>query len=144
VLAATALVVACGQSRKDERLLRLKFEEAASPSPQALVHFDCEADNPEPPTLINVSDDATFNVKVDDIQNGSYVANFDVVLHLLKEWVAIVPRVEVDWNRALGCGSLMTALQTGAPTDAASKAFPLHVSHTNLQGRLFEMEYDIH
>ncbi|HEV2492556.1 MAG TPA: hypothetical protein VG204_05740 [Terriglobia bacterium] len=143
-VAATCLILACCQSWKDEHLLRLKSEEAASPSPQVLVHFDCEADSPKPLSLINVSDDAAFNVKVDDIQNAGYVAKFDVVSHLLKEWVAIVPRVEGNGNGALGGGNLMTVLQAGTPSVDASRVFPVHVSYTNFQGRPFKMQYDIY
>jgi hypothetical protein len=144
VLVASFLLLACWQSWKDEHFRRLKSEEAASPSPQVLVHLDCEADNPKPLTLINASDDAAFNVKVDDIENAGYVARFDVVSHLLKEWVAIIPRVEGNGNAPTELGSLMTVLQAGSSNGDTTRVFPLHVSYTNVQGRPFKMQYDVH
>lgn len=144
VLAATFLILACSQSWRDEHLLRVNAEEASAPAPQVLVHFDCEADSPKPLTLINVSDDAAFNVQVDDIRNAGYVAKFDVVSHLVKEWVTLTPRVEGNGNAPPGPESLMSVLQAGASNGSASRVLPLHVSYTNFQGRTFRVQYDIH
>lgn|GEM_PF-5960027 len=142
VVGATFLILACCYAWRDEHLLRLNAEEASLPAPQVLVHLDCETDNPKPLTLINVSDDAAFNVKVDDIQNGGYVAKFDVVSHLVKEWVTVVPRVEGNGGTPPGPESLMNVLRAEAGNP--SHVLPLHISYTNFQGRPFKVQYDIY
>ena len=114
-----------------------------SPAPQILVHFDCDADHPKSLALINASDVPAFEVKVEDLRNGTYVARFDAVSQILKEWVALSPRIESNGNGALAGQSLMAVLE--APNgDSGPKFFPLRVSYTDFQGRAFHTEYVIH
>jgi hypothetical protein len=113
-----------------------------SRAPQILVHFDCDSDHPKPLALINASDIPAFEVKVEDVRNGSYVARFDAVSQILKEWIAVSPRIESNGNGALAGQSLMAVLE--APNgDSGSKLFPLRVSYTDFQGRAFQTEYVI-
>lgn len=125
-----------------EHSRRLESQDT-SPAPQILVHFDCDSEHPKPLAVINVGDAPAFEVQVEDLRNGKYVARFEVVSQILKEWVTLSPRIEGNGNGALAGQSLMTVLE--APADEPGpKFFPLRVSYTNFQGRAFQTEYVIH
>lgn len=145
--AALASVVAVSyRAWHDERQRRLDYERGTpGVSPEVLVHFDCEAEKPKPLALINASDIPAFNVKIHDLQNGDYIARFEVISQILKEWVAVDPTVEGNGPPAAERGSLMTVLEGGPGTNGpGSRTFPLHISYTDFQGREFETQYVIH
>lgn len=127
---------------KRERSRRLETQDT-SPAPEILVHFDCDSDHPKPLALINASDIPAFEVRVQDVRNGNYVARFETVPQILREWVTVNPRIEANGNGNLAGRSLMTVLE--APAGGPGQRFlPLRVCYTDFQGRAFETEYIIH
>ncbi len=128
-----------------ERQRCLEYQQGTLASaPQVLVQFDCEAERPKPVTLINASDIPAFKVKIHDIQNGDRVAKFEALSQLLREWVAVDPKVEVNGSGAVGSRSLMTVLEDGSEGGKlGSRVFPLRVSYTDFQGREFQTQYEI-
>jgi hypothetical protein len=138
------VLIACYRAWNNERLQESESEVASASSPQVLVHFDCEAEKPKPLALINASDIPAFNVKVHDVQNADYVARFEAVSQILKEWVAVDPRVEGNGGTTADGQNLMTVLQAGSGARRlGSRTFPLRISYTNFQGREFETQYEI-
>lgn len=127
---------------KRERSGRLETQDT-SPAPEILVHFDCDSEHPKPLALINASDVPAFEVRVQDVRNGNYVARFETVPQILREWVTVNPRIEANGNGNLADRSLMTVLE--APAGGSGPKFlPLRVCYTDFQGRAFQTEYVIH